>query len=155
MEMKEYEVEERIYKDEDEFKSPKYIDNHMYLEGPSFGSNNNKFKSNAHNLYYENRMPYQNYISNTVRQKHFYSPKKNNNKNEYYNHHTSYVSNNNNFNEPDSFYDYNYNNKSYSMRSMNHMNAETSPLFNNKYKYMNNSQDMEPIYLSIKKLIKI
>ena len=149
-------IKNKIYvdEDEDEFKSPKYIDKPMYLEGPSFGSINNKFKFNTPNLYYKNRMPYQNYISNTVRQKHFYSPKKNNNKSEYYNHHTSYVSNNNNFNEPDSFYDYNYNNKSYSMRSMNHMNAETSPLFNNKYKYMNNSQDMEPIYLSDQKTNK-
>ena len=149
-------IKNKIYvdEDEDEFKSPKYIDKPMYLEGPSFGSINNKFKFNTPNLYCKNRMPYQNYISNTVRQKHFYSPKKNNNKNEYYNHHTSYVSNNNNFNEPDSFYDYNYNNKSYSMRSMNHMNAETSPLFNNKYKYMNNSQDMEPIYLSDQKTNK-
>ena len=148
MEMKEYEVEERIYKDEDEFKSPKYIDNHMYLEGPSFGSNNNKFKSNAHNLYYENRMPYQNYLLNTSKLKHFNSPKNKINKSEYYNNHNSFVSNNNNYNEVDSFYNYNYNNnKSYSMRAMHNMNAESPPSYNNKYNYMNNSQDIKPIYL--------
>ena len=155
MKMIENEMSERIYinEDEDEFKSPKYIDNPMYLEGPSFGSSNNKFKFNTPNLYYKNRMPYQNYVSNTVRQKHFYSPKNNMNKSDYYNNHTSFVSNNN-YNEPDSFYNCNNNNKSYSMRAIN-MNAETPPRFNNKYKckynYMNNSQDMEPIYLSDKK----
>jgi len=155
--MKENEMAKRIYEyeDEDEFKPPKYFDNQIHLEGPSFGSSNNKFKPNKQNFYYENRSPYQNYLSNTAKLKHTYSPKNNFNKSEYYNNHTSYVSSNNNYNEADSFYNYNNNfnidRQNYSMRSMNNMNEESPPRFHYKYNHTNNSQEIKPIYLSERK----
>lgn len=152
--MGENKIIKRIFKveveDDDEDEFPKYRDNHIYLEAPSFGSNYNKFKSNTHNLYKENRIPYQNYLSNTVKLNHFYSPNNNFKKSEYYNNHTSCVSNNNNYNEENSFYNYN-NENNYSMRTMNNMNAESPPQFINKYNYMYNLQDIKPIYLSEQK----